>query len=151
MHTLRRTIVLLLAVATAVCGCSAVGKAPPELDLEAKQLVPPEGKALVYIVRPSDFGRSVKFKVTVDGEYIGATGGSRFIYAVLEPGSHLIVSKAENASELAIVLEAGQTYYLEQKIQMGLLKARNKLARIEDEEGRKKLESCVLSNDLVAQ
>jgi hypothetical protein len=132
-------------------GCAAVGKAPVEKDLEAKKLAPPEGKALVYIVRPSSMGMAIKMEVTCDGKYLGATGGGRFIYAILDPGSHVFVSKAENKSELPIVLEANKTYYLEQKIKMGIIKARNNLERIEDAEGKDKLNRSSLSADLQLQ
>lgn len=143
-------VILLISLTALLMGCSATGKAPPELDLQAKELAPPPGTALVYIVRPSKMGMAIKMKVYCDGKYLGATGGGRFIYAILEPGSHIFMSKAENESELPIVLEPDQTYFLEQKVKMGILKARNNLARLGDEEGLDKLYKCTLSTDLAA-
>jgi len=134
-----------------VSGCSAVSQAPKEAGEQARNMTPPEGKALVYIVRPAAVGMAIGMPVTCDGVDVGKTGGRRFLYAVLDPGSHVFVSRAENKSELPIVLEAGKTYYLEQKVTMGLLKARNKLVRIEDAEGREKLLKCSLSSETAAE
>ena len=43
---------------------------------------------------------------------------------------------------LPLDCEAGKTCFLEQKIKMGFMKARNKLALLSDEEGRAKLAKC---------
>lgn len=144
----RFQLLLLVFVALIMGGCATVGKMPVEMDLKIKEMKSPEGKALVYIVRPSSFGFAIKMTVTCDGEYVGTTAGKRYIYTVLSPGNHLFVSKAENKSELSIVLEEGKTYYLEQQVKMGLIKARNKLVRLDEVEGRNKLSKCSLSDDL---
>jgi hypothetical protein len=131
-------------------GCSAVGRKPLEMEMKVKKMRPPEGKALVYIVRSSGFfGAQQRMEVTCDGKYIGATYGKTFIYAILNPGSYLFVSKAENISELPIALEAGKTYYFEQKVKLGFWKERNELERLDDVEGQKKLNKCFLSSDFV--
>ena len=70
---------------------------------------------------------------------------------MLSPGNHTFISKAENTSELSLVLEAGKTYYFEQKVSMGFLKARNKLVRLEDAEGRERLLKCELSTETAAE
>ncbi len=137
-----------LLLLTSLAGCSGVGKMPIQFDSYARHLDPPAEKALVYVVRPSSMGQTVRFTVTCDGDSIGATGGGRYIYTLQEPGAHLFVSKAENKSELPIVLEAGKTYYLEQQIKMGLLTARANLERLDDVEGREKLEKCSLSEEI---
>jgi len=152
MKQLTKTFSLMMLLCLLIfLGCSAVGKAPLEMDQKAKEIVPPEGKALVYIVRPTTLGTAIKMGVTCDGKYIGGTGGGRYIYTIQDPGSHVFVSKAENTSELPIVLEAGKTYFLEQKVKMGIIKARNNLERLDDAEGNAKLGQCSLSSDYVAE
>jgi hypothetical protein len=42
-------------------------------------------------------------------------------------------------------VEAGKTYYLQQEIQMGVMKACNELAIMDDEKVQKKLEKLNLS------
>jgi hypothetical protein len=142
--------VALLAASLFVAGCSATGTMSKDVDERAKGMTPPEGKALVYVVRPAGVGMLVAMKVTCDGNYLGTTGGHRFLYAVLDSGAHVFASHAENKSELPIVLAAGKTYYLEQQVKMGLLMARNKLVRLDDVKGREKLLKCALSKDLAA-
>jgi len=39
-------------------------------------------------------------------------------------------------------VEAGKTYYLQQKIKMGFMKARNKLVAISETEGKEALGKC---------
>jgi hypothetical protein len=52
---------------------------------------------------------------------------------------------AENQSELALDMAAGETYYLLQYVQTGIMKARNKLGVMSEEEGKSKLASAHLS------
>ena len=49
-------------------------------------------------------------------------------------------------SVLALTVETGQTYYLQQKIKMGVMKARTDLARIDEAEGKKGLGKTHPSN-----
>ena len=127
----------------------AVQKASVEADSKAKQLVAPEGKAIVYIMRPGTLGFAVKFKVNCDEKYIGATGGKRFIYTIQDVGKHKIVSYAENNEELEITFEANNTYYIEQIPKMGIMMARNKLSILSVKEGKEKLSGCKLSKDCI--
>jgi hypothetical protein len=143
---------LLLAtilVMVSVVGCAPVGKMPVEIEEAALMLEPGNDEALVYIVRPAWFGFAVKFKLWCDDEYLGATGGGRFIFTHQQPGSYVFISKAENTSELLLDLEGGHTYYLEQQVKLGGFKARANLVRLDAAEGREKLEKCSLSDDIV--
>jgi hypothetical protein len=40
---------------------------------------------------------------------------------------------------LALKVEAGKTYYLQQEIRMGMMKARNELAVMDDDKAKEKL------------
>ena len=106
---------------------------------------PSTGKALVYILRPTMFGNAIQTKLAVDAQWVGVNRGHNYFFLELEPGEHFFCSKAENRSVLGLTLEANKTYYLEQKVKMGLMKARNKLAMLKDEEGKKKLADCHLN------
>jgi hypothetical protein len=139
------TLVVLLT------SCSAVQKATTEADAGAKTLSPPADKALVYVVRPNFLGTAIRFKVSIDGKYVGTTGGQRYIYTLQDPGLHKIASKAENLAELEIEFAAGQVYYIEQIPRMGIIMARNKLVLLDEATGREKLNQCTLSADNVAK
>jgi hypothetical protein len=103
---------------------------------------PPADRALVYVLRPTMMGNKIQSKLAVDGEWVGVNRGHNYFFLTLAPGQHYFCSKAENRSTLAASLEAGKTYFLEQKIKMGFMKARNKLALLSDAEGRAKLANC---------
>ena len=87
------------------------------------------------------FGNKVQSKLAVDGQWVGVNRGRNYFFLALEPGEHYFCSKAENRSSMALQVEAGRTYFLEQ-IKMGLMKARNKLALMADQKGREKLATC---------
>ena len=102
----------------------------------------PEGKALIYIIRPSFFGKLIKFKVYCGTEYIGYTRGQNYLYAFLKPGKHNLISKAENKSELQLDIEADKTYYVKQKVSFGFIKSRNKLILLNETEGEIAKNKC---------
>ena len=106
----------------------------------------PDNKALVYIVRTSALGWQTEIEVFVNDKYIGTTGGSRYIYTILDPGKYVFKSAAENDSELILEVDAGKTYYLKQDISMGyLFGPRNELILLNETEGRSDLQECTLS------
>jgi hypothetical protein len=128
----RRIVTAIVLAAGLASGCAYIGhvrQAPRDASERARNLTPPAGKALVYIVRPAGEADAVRMPVTCEGKELGTTGGRRFIYAALDPGSHVFISRAGGKSELPIVLEAGRTYYLEQKPTSGFPGTRSKLVR----------------------
>lgn len=140
--------VIILAIALG--SCNSVAKLPGTNvkingKLALKKLHPPEGKALVYIIRNKSMGMVAKLYLDIDRRVIGQTQGKQFLYTFLEPGKHLIVSRGENVSELPIQLEAGKTYFIQQKPKMGLFSMRSKLIRMEEEEAKRYLSYCRLS------
>ena len=96
---------------------------------------PPPGKAIIYVIRPTMMGNKIQSKLAVNGEWKGANRGNNYFYLELSPGEYHFCSKAENRSLLTLKVEAGKTYYLQQKIQMALMKARDKLVALDTEEG----------------
>jgi hypothetical protein len=110
---------------------------------DAKTLTPPEGKSLIYVVRPSKLGFAVGFSTSCDDKPVGKTKGHRFIYAILEPGSHkLTTTGGEKDATLELTTEAGKTYFVELVPKMGVMLARVKMQVLEEKEGREKLEKC---------
>jgi len=99
----------------------------------------PADKALIYVVRPTMMGNKVQTKLAVDGRWVGVNRGNNYFFFTVAPGEHVFCNVAENKSVLALKVEAGKTYFLQQKISMGFLKARTKLVAIDDAEGKKAL------------
>jgi hypothetical protein len=127
---------LVLAI-FAFSGCASLPK-PEEmkkdiLGFELPQL-PMDGKAMVYIVRPSSVGGLVRFNVYLDDKEaeseMGYNRGSQYIYFTVEPGDHQILSLAENWAEANISVNAGDIVFIQQDAQMGIIMARNSIARI---------------------
>jgi hypothetical protein len=149
----RRTVTVIALAAGLSPGCAVVGlvhptpRAPTE---RARALGPSRGKALVYVVRPSGDGGSIRMPVTCDGAALGTTRGKRFLCAMLEPGVHLFASRAERSepAELPIVLEAGKTYYFEQTLGQGFFGPGARLRRVDDSRGRAGLLKCSLTTEL---
>ncbi|MGH9788183.1 MAG: DUF2846 domain-containing protein [Candidatus Acidiferrales bacterium] len=106
---------------------------------------PPADKALIYVIRPTMSGNKVQTKLGVDGKWVGVNRGDNYFFFTLEPGEHYFCSQAENKSVLALKVEAGKTYYLQQKIRFGWMKARNQLVVLDEPEGKKGLAKCHLS------
>lgn len=106
---------------------------------------PTADQALVYIVRPTGYGGGIQSKVAVDGVWRGVNKGKNYFFFTLEPGEHFFCSKSENRSVMALTVEAGKTYYIQQKIRMGFNKARNRLEVIDEAEGKKALREARLS------
>src|SRR5580765_3383731 len=80
--------------------------------------------------------KQIETKLAVDGHWVGVNRGNNYFYFTLDPGMHYFCSQAENHSVLALQVEAGKTYYLQQKITMGLMKARNKLVTVDEAKGK---------------
>ncbi|HEV8523087.1 MAG TPA: DUF2846 domain-containing protein, partial [Terriglobales bacterium] len=99
----------------------------------------PPDKALIYVIRPSKWGHKIQTKLGVDGKWVGVNRGNNYFFFTLDPGEHYFCSQAENRSLMTVKVDAGKTYFLQQKIKMGAFKARNKLVKLSETEGRKGL------------
>lgn len=142
--------VLALVICLYISAACSTAKMPAS-DLEKiRNQSPPEGRALVYVVRPTSFGYAAVQNITCDNKDIGSTTGQRFIYVYLDSGLHKFSVKAENRPELFLQVVPGKTYFIEEKIKLGLMAARSELERLEDAAGRSKLRLCKLSGDCPA-
>lgn len=99
-------------------------------------------KALIYVIRPTKAGGKVQSKLGVDGKWVGINRGNNYFFFTLGPGEHFFCSQSENRSVVSLKVEAGKTYYLQQKVKMGFMKARTKLVVLNKEEGEKGLAKC---------
>lgn len=105
----------------------------------------PTDKALICVVRPTHLGALIQTKLAVDKKWVGVNRANNYFYFTLEPGTHYFCSQAENHALLSLVVEAGKTYYLQQRMRMGIMKAENDLQLLDAEEGKKGLAKCKLS------
>lgn len=117
--------VLLLALVGFASGC-ATGRhtvLDPTTTYEARP-----DKALVVIMRPSNFGAAISssvFDATGDGnQLIAVLGPKEKVAYYCEPGERLFMVIAENADFMEAQLEAGKIYYAIVTPRMGVWKAR---------------------------
>jgi hypothetical protein len=110
---------------------------------DTKKMTPSEGKSLIYFVRPSKLGFLISFVTLCDDMKAGVTKGKRFIYKMVEPGKHnILTTGGEKDASLELTTEAGKTYFVELIPKMGVMMARVKMEVLEEVDGRKKLEKC---------
>lgn len=148
--TLFFVAIVLISIMTVACATmNTVNPMPAAVDTKVKNIQPPAGKCLVYVVRPTFLGKPFGGEITANDEYIGTTQGGMYVYAVLTPGDYKFkVTGHDNDSEVTIKLEAGKTYYIYQSVYPGLLKGTTKLEVVSQEEGRKALQECTLGDKL---
>lgn len=99
---------------------------------EKTMATPGPGEAAVYFVRPAAMGLAINFWSFVDETPAGATKGRTYNWIAVPAGEHLIWSSSGNVSALKMNLEAGKSYYFEQKVKMGGLRARVELVPLAD-------------------
>lgn len=127
------------------CGTEKVNyTAKTDKTAQPKPEVPAD-KALIYVLRPTIIGYKINSKLAVDGKWMGVNRGKTYFYFTVEPGERYFCSESENQDYLALTVEAGKTYYLQQKVEMGMWKARTNLVVMNETEGKKKLEDVNLS------
>ncbi len=97
-----------------------------------------EEMATICVLRPSSFGSAIKFGIYQDEKLIGKLGPKSYLAWTVKPdGKELtIMSKSENKDMLTINPQAGKTYYIKQKVKMGIAIARTGLEFIEENEGK---------------
>jgi len=104
----------------------------------------PPGRALVYVFRPSTFGPHLPIALLADGTPIGNTLAQTFYLIDAPAGSLRLLSRAENTSELALQLQAGQRYFVIQEASMGVMSAITQLELVHPQRGREGIQNSRL-------
>lgn len=96
---------------------------------------PTEGKATIYIARPSILGSAIHTKITAQGQLIGKLGPKGYLSWEVDPQSnYCIVASTENQDSICLNLEANKKYYLKSVMKMGFLVGRCHLKEISESE-----------------
>ncbi len=136
-------LVIAMMAVLIFSGCASL-PTPEEMKTESVgfevPVLPQEGKAIVYVVRPLSLGGLIRFNVFIDDKEadseVGYTRGQQYIYFNLEPGERTILSKAENWAETVVTANPGDIIFIQQDASMGFIMARNSLSKIQDYEGK---------------
>jgi len=89
----------------------------------------PADKAQIVFFRPSKFaGGAFGFKVREGETELGKLRSGRYFVSLVEPGQHEYVVHSEVKDVLNLEVEAGETYYVQATMNIGILSGRPNLA-----------------------
>jgi hypothetical protein len=129
---------LLFILSLLLSGCA--------MTYQNLKIVPPNSNntdvATIYVLRESAFGSAVQFSIYQNGQFVGELGpGSYLAWEVKPNGKELnIMGKAENEFVLTINPQAGQTYYIKQKVKPGIILARTELVIMDEDIAKTKMQ-----------
>lgn len=91
--------------------------------------VPPQGKGQIVFFRPSKFvGAAVGFKVREGETELGKLRSGKYFVHVADPGTHEYRVHGETKDVLTMEIEAGETYYVQGTLGMGIVAGRPNLS-----------------------
>jgi hypothetical protein len=143
IRILQGVSVIALAGLAGLSGCASVPMAAAD-SARFKLLAAPPDASVVYLYRNESFGAAVKMDVSLDGRPYGQTVAKSYMVWQVAPGSHRIVSQAENNVELTFETSPGRRYFVWQEVKMGLLYARGQLHQVPDGQGQAGVNECEL-------
>lgn len=118
--------------------CATIPYSSIEQDQDAKLFnQPPSGKSSLYIFRDETFSGYLAFKVKIDNQTLGESKGETYFYQIIDPGLHRVTGISLSPSVLTFEAIAGESYYIWQDVQVGLLVAGNELKMVSPERGKR--------------
>lgn len=119
-----------VAVATEVAAADDVADAPVAAVASNGLIGPaPEGLGQVVFFRPSKMaGSAIGFKVREGDVELGKLRNGKYFVSNVEPGVHEYVVHSEAKDILTLEVEAGETYYVQGTLTMGILAGRPNLS-----------------------
>lgn len=89
----------------------------------------PEGKGQIVFFRPSKMmGAAIGFKVREGEVELGKLRNGKYFVANVEPGTHEYTVHSETKDVLTMEVEAGETYYVQGTLGMGIVAGRPNLS-----------------------
>jgi hypothetical protein len=90
---------------------------------------PQDGKGQIVFFRPSKFaGAAVGFKVREGSTELGKLRSGKYFVASVDPGTHEYTVHSESEDVLTMEVEAGETYYVQGTLTMGVMVGRPNLS-----------------------
>lgn len=137
MKSLRCILLCLLIAIVALSGCAKTSKAPAEQHEAAMAFEVPDDRGVVYLYRSGKaIGAAGTIEVKVNGQTAGGTGPSTFFRWELKPGSYTFYSiTGEASATVALEVDAGQIYFIQQDARMGLNSGRVNMKEVDEKTG----------------
>ena len=140
-------LIMIVAVCFGLAGCAGAAKhAPIAMDDYRKQFArPAEDKAAVYIYRSGIIGKLADTQILINGKFLGKNSGSTYLYVEVPPGECVITStQVREYTTLPLNVEGGKIYFIRDSISPGLFLANLLLTQVDEETGKKEIQSCKL-------
>ena len=104
------TLVLVTFVFT---GCATVPEGSVKLQQQSERMVPPDGKAGVYIFRPSllAWGSGTLSKVEIDSKIFGYLAPRTYLYGIVPPGEHSVGISDVGMTAVTFNAKEGTNHY----------------------------------------
>jgi hypothetical protein len=101
-----------------ICGPDVKHSAKTVKGKSSLEVNPPADKALVWVLAPR--ASTSQTKVSADRVWIGVNQVRTYFVVALNAGTHDFCSKSgPNVAHLKLTLEAGKSYFLEQRVAIG--------------------------------
>lgn len=120
---------LILSVASMVLAASALAQeSPAPAAAPVPATAPESATGTVVFFRPSKFvGAAIGFKVRENGAELGKLRNGKYFILKVAPGTHQYDVHSETKDVLNLEVEAGQTYYVQGVLGVGIIAARPNL------------------------
>ena len=123
-------------------GCvQKMERAPIAEDKLAKEFKTDPDFANLYICRNESFGWAVHMPVLVNDKLIGRTEAQSYFYIKLEEGRQNIKSLTEQTQSIYIDTVKNKNYFVWQEVKMGTWTANSMLHSMNEEDGKRCVES----------
>ncbi|HRL09201.1 DUF2846 domain-containing protein [Aliarcobacter cryaerophilus] len=123
-------------------GCvQKMERAPIAEDKLAKEFKTDPDFANLYICRNESFGWAVHMPVLVNDKLIGRTEAQSYFYIKLEEGRQNIKSLTEQIQSIYVDTTKGKNYFVWQEVKMGTWTANSMLHSMNEEDGKRCVES----------
>lgn len=117
------------AAATPAAAPEAAASAPAPSEPAAAAPADGAGTGTIVFFRPSKFvGAAVGFKVREGTTELGKLRNGKYFVLHVKPGTHEYVVHSETKDTLVLEVEAGQTYYVQGTLGMGVVAGRPNLS-----------------------
>ena len=123
--------------------------ASSEQDKALKEFQKPaEGKSGLYIYRNSFAGQALKKNVYINGKLIGETANKVYFYKELTPGPYVLATESEfSENNVDLQVEAGELYFVEQYIKLGVFVGGAALEKVDSQKGMKNVLASKLAKE----
>ena len=123
-------------------GCvQKMERAPIAEDKLAKEFKTDPDFANLYICRNESFGWAVHMPVLLNDKLIGRTEAQSYFYIKLEEGRQNIKSLTEQIQSIYVDTTKGKNYFVWQEVKMGTWTGNSMLHSMNEEDGKRCVES----------